>query len=192
MSAAAFELTPAAESGFAPLADPAAHTLVLGSLPSRRSLELKQYYGNPRNAFWRIMGELLGAGPELPYPLRVERLTGAGIAVWDVLARSVRPGSMDADIDMASAVPNDFERFFRDFRAVRRVFFNGRTAAAAFERFGCRPRTRDLDLHTLPSTSPAYAAMPFADKLARWRVVAQSPAASGMVTSEPSRPPQRR
>jgi hypoxanthine-DNA glycosylase len=33
--------------------DPA--VLILGSFPSRKSLERKQYYANPQNQFWRIM-----------------------------------------------------------------------------------------------------------------------------------------
>jgi TDG/mug DNA glycosylase family protein len=40
-------------------------------MPGELSLKAGQYYANPRNAFWRIMGELFGAGPSLPYQERV-------------------------------------------------------------------------------------------------------------------------
>ena len=57
--------------GFPPIADANARVLVLGSLPGVKSLEMREYYAQPYNAFWRIMGELTGAGPALEYPARL-------------------------------------------------------------------------------------------------------------------------
>ena len=71
--------------GFPPIAAADAGVLILGSLPSQLSLQKQEYYGNPQNAFWRVMGELFDAGPELPYAERADRLVRSGIAVWDVL-----------------------------------------------------------------------------------------------------------
>ena len=82
-------------TGFEPIAAPHATVLILGSLPSKQSLQKHEYYGNPQNAFWRVMGELFGAGPDIPYAKRAERLRGHGIAVWDVLRSSVRHGLGD-------------------------------------------------------------------------------------------------
>lgn len=181
MSAVVSKTASAAAVGFAPIAGAGAGTLILGSLPSRQSLQHNQYYAHPRNAFWRIMGALVSAGPEVAYQERVRRLVAARIAVWDVLASSVRPGSLDADIDLSSAVPNDFDKFFSEFPSISRVAFNGKKAAEMFRRLGCRPHGAGVELITLPSTSPAFAAMPFEEKLARWRSVVQSDPASGMV-----------
>ncbi len=164
----------AASSGFPPIADPGIRVLILGSLPSRRSIAAGQYYGHPRNAFWRIMGDLVGAGPDRPYPQRAARLLAAGIGVWDVLQSSIRPGSMDADIDFQSAKPNDFRHFLEEHPGLGRICFNGRKAAELFRRMDCMPGPatfNGIEFITLPSTSPAFAAMALEEKIARWSVV---------------------
>ena len=159
---------PGASSGFPPIAGPDARVLVLGTLPSQASLAAGQYYAHPQNAFWKIMAEIAGAAGD--YEARREALIAAGIAVWDVLASSVRPGSMDADIEMASAVPNDFNGFLGDHGSVELVCFNGQKAEQLFRRFVepvlDRPEIRTV---RMPSTSPAYASMSVAQKLSAWR-----------------------
>ena len=162
----------AAARSFPPIAAPGAHTLVLGSLPGRESLRQGQYYAHPRNAFWRIIGQVFGAG-ELPrYEQRIELLTMHGVALWDVLAGAERPGSLDASIVHESARANDFGAFFRGHRAIRRVFFNGQTAMQMYRRLvlpSVGPEYADIRYECLPSTSPAHAGMPFAEKLVRWQ-----------------------
>ena len=78
---------------FEPVADENARVLVLGSMPGLKSLQAGQYYAHPQNRFWPFMGQLVGAGPDLPYPERCRRLARAGIALWDVLSCCERPGS---------------------------------------------------------------------------------------------------
>ncbi len=52
-------------TGFPPIAGPDARILILGSLPSQRSIAAGEYYAHPQNAFWRIMQELVGASGSL-------------------------------------------------------------------------------------------------------------------------------
>jgi hypoxanthine-DNA glycosylase len=155
-------------SGFPPVARPDACTLILGSLPGARSIAEQQYYAHPQNAFWRIMAELFAIQGD--YDARCRQLTENRIALWDVLLSSVRPGSMDADISIATATPNDFDGFFDAHPSIDLVAFNGRKAQQLFGRL-VEPlaTTRDIRQVLLPSTSPAYASMAPADKLAAWR-----------------------
>lgn len=160
--------------GFPPIAGPDARVLILGSLPGVKSLEAHEYYAQPYNAFWRIMGELFGAGRELPYAARVERLRARGIAVWDVLAAGERKGSLDSAIVPSSVVVNDFDSFFERHRGIRAICFNGNTAASVFRRKvepKLAPEWAAMPQHALPSTSPAYASLRFEQKLARWAAV---------------------
>ncbi len=161
--------------GFPPIARRDARVLVLGTLPGQESLRRRQYYAQPRNAFWTIMGALCGAGPELPYRARTRRLAASGIALWDVCATAVRAGSLDAAIVAGSVVVNDFAAFLARHPGVRLVCFNGRTAAALYRHHvlpALGPAARALPTLELPSTSPAHAAVPLAAKLARWRSLA--------------------
>jgi hypoxanthine-DNA glycosylase len=159
---------------FAPVADGRSRVLVLGSMPGVESLKASQYYAHPRNAFWTIMGELLGFDPKLPYEARVRALRSAGIALWDVLHSCRRDGSLDSSIEAASETANDFRAFFGAHPAIRAVFFNGAKAESAYQQH-VLPALADLPLRylRLPSTSPAQAGMPVAKKLQAWRSVLQ-------------------
>jgi len=162
------------ERCFAPIATRNAETLVLGSLPGRKSLEMQRYYAHPHNAFWKLVAAIFGGDGDLPYTRRVRILTANRVALWDVLAAAYRPGSLDSSIEHASAQANDFEEFFRTHRKIRRVFFNGRKAEELFRRFvlpGLGPEFAVIRYECLPSTSPAHAGMPFANKLERWRTI---------------------
>lgn len=145
--------------------------LVLGSLPGRRSLEASEYYAQPQNAFWRIMGRLFGAGPELPYERRVLRLLECGVAVWDVVAAAERDGSLDSSIVAETVVVNDFRGFFAAHGTIERICFNGGTAARLYRRRVLPALPADvaaLPSVVLPSTSPAHASLNFERKLERW------------------------
>lgn len=132
---------------------------------------MSQYYAQPQNGFWRIMGQLFDAGPALPYAARLERLRSARIAVWDVLAAGERSGSLDSAIVSSSIVVNDFASFFARHAGIRRICFNGAKAYELYRRrvLPVLPAPfADIERVLLPSTSPANASIPFPQKLASW------------------------
>jgi TDG/mug DNA glycosylase family protein len=156
---------------------PEARVLILGTLPSVKSLETGEYYAHPRNCFWWIMGELIGAAPELPYPDlpyldRLARLRKSGIALWDVCRAAERSGSSDAEIRMETVEPNDFRAFLGAHPRIELICFNGQPAEKLFRR---KASPLLVDLRPIPhrvldSTSPACARITREVKLAHWRV----------------------
>ena len=73
------------------------------------------------------------------------------------------------DIRLDSARPNDFSGFLSTHTEVTRVGFNGRKAEQLFRQLVIPELAAPLpQLISLPSTSPAYAAMSFDDKLENW------------------------
>ncbi|HTT06567.1 MAG TPA: DNA-deoxyinosine glycosylase [Steroidobacteraceae bacterium] len=166
---------------FAPVIAPDARILILGSMPGTASLAAAQYYAHPCNQFWRILGEICGAGPDLAYPMRLERLRARGIALWDVLASCVRPGSLDSAIEHASAIANDVPALLHTAPGIRRIGCNGATAYHGVRRyFGGELDARGIQVLRLPSTSPANAGWSLARKLAAWRAAfAEAASAAG-------------
>lgn len=150
-------------TGLAPIFDGKVRLLILGSFPSPASLRAQQYYGHRQNHFWKLMGEILGEPLfELPYPERTARVLKRGVGIWDVYQACIRPGALDADI--RAGEPNDFAGLVARAPELRRVCFNGQTAA----RFAPQLEKLGLEICVLPSSSPAYT-LPFATKLERWR-----------------------
>lgn len=157
--------------GLPPIIDDGARMLILGNMPSAMSLVAQQYYANPRNAFWRITGEIFGFDVSAPYDDRTAALTAHGVAVWDVLRSCRRVGSLDAAVEPDSMEPNDFAWLFDAYPTIERVVFNGAAAEKNFNRLV--HLGQNLRYRRLPSTSPAQT-MRYEDKLAAWRVIADS------------------
>ncbi len=157
--------------GFPPVVDDGARILILGSFPSVQSLATRQYYGNPRNAFWPITSALFGFDVRASYETRLAALQSHRVALWDVLHKCRRAGSSDAKIDPKSLVANDFDRLFATYRYIARVYFNGRAADTLFRRLV--QVDAPVSYCVLPSTSPARA-MPPGQKLDAWRVITSS------------------
>ncbi|UCZ61740.1 DNA-deoxyinosine glycosylase [Mycolicibacterium phocaicum] len=139
--------------------------LILGSFPSEKSLDTGEYYANTRNQFWRLLGSLIGFDAELPYTERIDAVTAAGVALWDVVHSCRRVGSLDANIDRKTLVLNDFHTFLAEHPTIERGFVNGLTAYTLFQQADIA-----LPAARLPSSSGALT-MSFADKLAAWQVV---------------------
>jgi TDG/mug DNA glycosylase family protein len=156
--------------GFAPILSGSDTLLILGTMPSVRSLADAFYYAHPRNAFWLILGQCLGQVDlaRASVPEKIRFLNAHRIALWDVLSACERPGSLDSAITAARA--NDFETLLTAEPGIRHILFNGRKAEQLFRREVLTQQTlpADLTYHALPSTSPANARLPFEKKRDFW------------------------
>ena len=138
---------------FAPVVGEDALLLVLGSLPGEESLARGQYYANPRNQFWRLIGEVIERDlVGLAYESRLEALLAARVGLWDVVASASRRGSLDGAIRGHSA--NDLPALLGRLPDLRAIAFNGATSAR-IGRQSAEGATA-VELLTLPSSSPAY------------------------------------
>ena len=140
--------------------------LVLSSFPSRKSLQHREYYGNPQNQFWKITEALFSIPVDLPYPDRIRLLTENGVALWDTIRSCEREGSADSRI--REPVPNDVAGFVRAHPSLVLIALNGRTADRYFRKSAQVPGVPAV---TLPSTSPANAGMTFAEKVRAWMII---------------------
>jgi len=138
---------------------------VLGTLPGEESLRRLQYYAHPRNLFWPIVFGLFGETPAAAYAERLEFARRRRIALWDVCAAAQRLASADAAI--RDEVPNTINQLIAAYPGIRAIAFNGSGAQRLYHRhFAPLP---GLTYLALPSTSPAYASLGYAEKLARWQ-----------------------
>jgi len=150
---------------FDPIADGRSRILVLGSFPSIKSFEEGFYYAHPRNQFWPIIEALFGVS--LPDSEHRKRFAlQQGIALWDTYASLVRSENNSSDANLTGLQPNDIEGFLQQHPSIVHMFCTGRKAYD-----GCRKHFPSLSVPCtlLPSTSPAYAAMPFEQKLDAYR-----------------------
>lgn len=153
-------------TGLPPVLDRHTRLVVLGSFPSVASLRAQQYYGHPRNHFWKILSALWQEDlVAMPYSQRLETVRARGLGIWDVYAACEREGSLDTHIRNARL--NNLDRLVRECPGLVAIAHNGG------ESFRHARHTRKLGLpvYRLPSTSPANASWSFERKCQAWREV---------------------
>ncbi|WP_010307504.1 DNA-deoxyinosine glycosylase [Kurthia senegalensis] len=126
--------------------------MVVGSMPGKQSLEKQQYYGNPRNHFWRIIGELFEEPVPNQYDERLAWLLEHQIGLWDSIATCEREGSLDANIH--NEIPNDFHLFFETYPQIEAIVFNGGKAFDVFKKKIGLETLENRAYYKMPSTSP--------------------------------------
>ena len=153
-------------SGFPAVIDERTHTLILGSFPGEASLNAQQYYAFRHNQFWRLLSALLEIDlVTLDYPEKLAILLTNGIGLWDVFKACERKGSLDSAIRAGQL--NDFAALQHQYPRLKRVCFNGKTAARIQAHF----QSQGYETLALPSSSPANAMQTFEQKLCAWQQI---------------------
>ena len=154
-----------------PVIDESSHVLILGSMPSKLSLEKQQYYGNPRNHFWKIIGEVLHVEIPVEYKERLNLLKAHHIGLWDTIQSCEREGSLDANI--RNIVPNDFRKLLENYPNIRLILFNGGKSFDVFKKHMGFNLLQDIHYAKMPSTSPIPGKniKSFEEKVEEWRMM---------------------
>ncbi|WP_347554749.1 DNA-deoxyinosine glycosylase [Robbsia sp. KACC 23696] len=152
---------------FPAVCDANTRVMIFGSLPGVRSLAAAQYYAHPRNLFWDLLGEVIGTPlRSLTYDERLTTVLAHGVGLWDVIAEARRDGSLDSAI--RNHMGNDLRTLLASLPKLQTIGFNGGTAAKIGEK-ALGDLARRYRIVRLPSSSPAYASMPYEAKLAVWQ-----------------------
>jgi TDG/mug DNA glycosylase family protein len=148
---------------------PGLRVVFCGINPGVRSARAGAHFANPRNDFWRLLHDA-GFTPRLLSPEEQHKLPSFGYGLTNAALRTTRGSSDLRSADFAGAG----ERLARTAAELHPswIAFVGKEAyRGAFRE---RPelgaqgrRLGDTGLFVLPSTSPANAAVPYAERL-RW------------------------
>ena len=140
--------------------------LILGSMPSPKSLAQGFYYAHPQNRFWKLLALLTDEKTPAGEEEKTELLCRHKIALWDVLGQCTREGALDSRIK--NARPNDILGLLSNLKDAKAVFLNGSTAFKLYRKYF--PEIK-LPCCLLPSTSPANARMNIGALKDRWEVI---------------------
>lgn len=154
-----------------PIINEEARVLIVGSMPGVQSLEKQQYYGNPRNHFWTIIGRIVEQQMPEQYEARLQILQQHRIALWDVIKECERVGSLDSNIK--AEVPNDFESMLARYSNIQAIAFNGTKAKETFRKKIGFEKFPHIAFYLLPSSSPVPGRniKTVEQKIESWRVI---------------------
>jgi hypoxanthine-DNA glycosylase len=155
------------KQSFPPILHLEATVLILGSLPGDLSIAHQQYYAHPQNRFWKVLFRLADEKFSIDYKERIDLLYRNNIALWDVCATAIRPGSMDTAI--LNERPNNIHNALKEYTLLKKICFNGQKAQKLYDKYF--QRLPQIDYYTLPSTSPANAQFTLEKLVTAWSVI---------------------
>ena len=152
-----------------------------GINPGRRSAAAGCHFANPRNDFWRLLADA-GLTPRILEPSEQLELLHYGLGLTNAARRTTRGSSDLRRADFAGAADRLDE--IADALRPGGIAFVGKAAYQGAFGERCRlglqeRRLADSWLFVLPSTSPANAAVPYAERVRWFRELAGVSRASG-------------
>ncbi len=152
---------------FPPILGKNSKVLILGSMPGVQSLAKQEYYGHPRNQFWKLIAEVFDEKKPETYDEKKELIKGQGIALWDVIKHCTRKGSLDTNIKQEAV--NELRALLKSRPTIERVYFNGGKAYDLFKKH-IGFEGLEQEFIKLPSSSPANTKA-YKEKLEEWRQI---------------------
>lgn len=154
--------------GLEPIIDEHTKVLILGSMPSITSLDIKEYYGFKYNRFWKIMHDVY----QLPidsYSSKLQLLKKHNIGVWDIIGECQRTGSLDSNIKNIKV--NPINEYLFKFDNIMCIICNGQKSYQTLIKF-----FPDINIQViaLPSTSNANRSILEEELFVIWEKVLRS------------------
>ena len=176
---------------------PGLRCVFCGINPGRRSSAAAAHFANPRNDFWRLLADS-GLTPRQLAPSEQWSLLELGYGLTNAAQRTTK-GSGDLRRGDFEGSRERLERIATELRP-RMIAFVGKAAyqgALGVPSCGLGLQERALEatrLFVLPSTSPANAAVPYAERLRWFTTLAAALGPRGRTSGtgpRPSRPMSR-
>jgi hypoxanthine-DNA glycosylase len=152
-----------------------AQYLILGSFTGKRSEEditggYDWFYGTRRNLFWPILQEVYGISLKTKEEKQA-LFNQVGIAITDIILSCERRSNSNLDMNLINIVLNPEVANILKNKSIKKVFFSSRFVEKLFRKhfkdlIGMYP---DIELITLPSPSPRYAAMSRSEKVSFYK-----------------------
>ena len=154
---------------------PGLRVIFCGINPGFVSAAAGAHFANPRNDFWRLLHDA-GFIPRLLAPQEQLEVVRFGLGLTNAASRTTR-GSGDLRRGDFAGAAERLEGLARELRPAWLAFVGKEAYRGAFGArpvFGEQPRRLGATrLFVLPSTSPANAAVPYAERLRWFRLLAE-------------------
>lgn len=154
-----------------------ARYLILGSFTGKRTKEdilngYDWFYGTKRNLFWPIMTEVYGVRLQTKQE-KQELFSKLEIAITDIILSCERRSNSNLDMNLVNIVLNNEVAEILTHNHIMKVFFSSRFVEKLFRKHfkDLIEEHPEMELVTLPSPSPRYAAMSRRQKVVRYREV---------------------
>ncbi len=148
---------------FEPVIDANSKILILGSLPSVRSVQEGFYYMHPQNRFWKMLSVILNCDlVNASIWMKKEILLHHGIALYDIVAECEIEASKDSTIQKVEV--QDIASLIQASK-IERIILNGKTAYSLF--IQAYPEWTKMAI-CAPSTSSANASYSLEKLIEAW------------------------
>lgn len=148
-----------------------AQYLILGSFTGKMADDSYDwFYGTKRNLFWPILQEVYGIKLQTKQD-KQELFTRLGIAITDIILSCERKANNNLDMNLTKIVLNEEVANILNNNKVKKIFFSSRFVEKLFKKHFKKlvADHPEVELITLPSPSPRYAAMTKEEKVKRYK-----------------------
>lgn len=151
---------------FPAVVDSKSRILILGSVPSIKSVENNFYYMHPKNRFWKVLSAIFGVDLySATVDERISFLLKNKIALYDSVEECDIEASKDSAI--SNVVPADIPSLVAKSE-ISHIFCNGKVSL--YYLLSAYPEYESITT-LLPSTSPANAQFSLEKLIEAWKVI---------------------